>query len=181
MDEVSREQAFSEVQRPACLDALFYALSEEIGRFLCAHQAMLATVESCTGGGVAQVVTAVSGSSAWFDCGRVVYSNASKLDLIAPAVLETHGAVSEPVVAALVMGQLQVCRANFALGISGIAGPTGGTPTKPVGTVCFAWLRRGESPQTTTQQFSGNREAVRQQAIEFSLLELMRRYPTRED
>lgn len=158
------------------MDEPLYLLAQTVGQALLQQKAQIATVESCTGGWVAQALTAVPGSSEWFDCGRVTYSNASKLDLIEEHILITHGAVSEAVVAALTVGQLANCRADFALAISGIAGPGGGTTTKPVGTVCFGWLRRGENPQTTTTHFEGDREAVRRQSVFFALSEWLSRY-----
>jgi nicotinamide-nucleotide amidase len=142
-------------------------LAEQVGEVLLAQGRVLATAESCTGGWVAKLVTDVAGSSQWFDRGFVTYSNAAKQDLldVPAATLEADGAVSEATVAAMVQGALVHSRADVALSISGIAGPGGGRPGKPVGTVCFAWQRRGHGPRIDTQHFSGDRNDVRQQAV----------------
>ena len=121
-------------------------LAAQVGGALKAHGLMLATAESCTGGGVAQAVTAIAGSSAWFERGFVTYSNQSKQQMlgVTEATLIGHGAVSEATVRAMVAGALQHGAAQVALAVSGIAGPDGGTPDKPVGTVWFAWgIRHG--------------------------------------
>jgi len=127
---------------------------------------VLACAESCTGGWVAQTVTAVAGSSAWFDRGFVTYSNQAKQDMLGvPAqTLEQYGAVSEETAHAMVVGALTHSLAQVALSITGIAGPTGGTPEKPVGLVCFGWAK-GEAVQTESVRFDGDREAVRRQAV----------------
>jgi nicotinamide-nucleotide amidase len=142
-------------------------LAERVGEVLLAQGRVLATAESCTGGWVAKVVTDVAGSSQWFDCGFVTYSNEAKQAMlgVTAAMLEAGGAVSEATVAAMVKGVLERSRADIALSISGIAGPGGGRPGKPVGTVCFAWQRRGHGPRIETQYFSGDRNDVRQQAV----------------
>jgi nicotinamide-nucleotide amidase len=133
---------------------------------------VLTTAESCTGGWVAQCVTDVPGSSAWFDGGFVTYSNAAKEAMLGvPAfLLAAHGAVSEPVASAMAAGALQSGRADLAVAITGIAGPSGGTTDKPVGMVCFAFQRRAEQCTTTTEFFRGNRREIRQQAVEFALI-----------
>lgn len=138
----------------------------------------LATAESCTGGWVAEVVTATAGSSGWFDSGFITYSNDAKCALlgVSPMTLARHGAVSEATVAAMAEGCLERSEAEVVLSISGIAGPGGGSPEKPVGTVCFGWARHGEAPQTTTCRFDGDRSAVRRQAVVFALTELLRRF-----
>lgn len=135
----------------------------------------LATAESCTGGWVAQAVTAISGSSAWFERGFVTYSNAAKLELLGvrEATLEDFGAVSEETAREMAAGALARSRAEVTLAISGIAGPTGGTKDKPVGTVCFAWARIGADPQTLTRHFSGDRESVRRQSVIIALQGLL--------
>ena len=153
-------------------------LSRLVGEHLAARGWRLATAESCTGGWVAEVVTATAGSSGWFDCGFITYSNDAKCAQlgVSPMTLARHGAVSEPTTAAMVRGTLERAEADLALSISGIAGPGGGSADKPVGTVCFGWGRTGESPQTATCRFDGDREAVRRQAVVFALTELIRRY-----
>ncbi|MCK6374692.1 MAG: nicotinamide-nucleotide amidohydrolase family protein [Zoogloea sp.] len=160
------------------MDAQLETLSRLVGDHLAARGWRLATAESCTGGWVAEVVTATAGSSGWFDCGFITYSNDAKCALlgVSPMTLARHGAVSEPTTAAMVRGTLERAEADLALSISGIAGPGGGSADKPVGTVCFGWGRTGESPQTATCRFDGDREAVRRQAVVFALTELIRRY-----
>ena len=142
-------------------------LAEQVGEALLKRGRVLATAESCTGGWVAKLVTDVVGSSEWFDRGFVTYSNASKQDMLGvPAeTLESDGAVSENTVTAMVSGALHHSCADVALAISGIAGPGGGRPGKPVGTVCFAWQQRGRAARVETQHFSGDRNNVRQQAV----------------
>ena len=153
-------------------------LSRLVGEHLTARGWRLATAESCTGGWVAEVVTATAGSSGWFDCGFITYSNDAKCALlgVSPMTLARHGAVSEATVAAMAEGCLERSEAEVALSISGIAGPGGGSPAKPVGTVCFGWARHGEAPQTATCHFDGDRSAVRRQAVVFALTELLRRF-----
>ncbi|WP_153162799.1 CinA family protein [Zoogloea sp. 1C4] len=160
------------------MDAQLETLSRLVGDHLAARGWRLATAESCTGGWVAEVVTATAGSSGWFDCGFITYSNDAKCAQlgVSPMTLARHGAVSEPTTAAMVRGTLERAEADLALSISGIAGPGGGSADKPVGTVCFGWGRTGESPQTATCRFDGDREAVRRQAVVFALTELIRRY-----
>ena len=127
---------------------------------------------------MAQCLTAIAGSSAWVERGFVTYSNEAKQEMlgVSSETLQLHGAVSEATVAAMAEGCLERSEAEVALSISGIAGPGGGSPAKPVGTVCFGWARHGEAPQTTTCHFDGDRAAVRRQAVVFALEELLRRY-----
>ncbi|MCK6394852.1 CinA family protein [Zoogloea sp.] len=160
------------------MDTRLEALSRAVGDHLQSRGWRLATAESCTGGWVAEVVTATAGSSAWFDCGFITYSNDAKCALlgVSPMTLARHGAVSEQTTAAMVRGTLERAEADLALSISGVAGPTGGSPEKPVGTVCFGWGRAGETPGTATCHFDGDRESVRYQAVVFALEELLRRY-----
>lgn len=135
---------------------------------------VLACAESCTGGWVAQTVTAVAGSSAWFDRGFVTYSNEAKQDMLGvPAdVLAQYGAVSEETARAMAMGALTHSLAQVALSITGIAGPSGGTPEKPVGLVCFGWAK-GAGAHTESVRFDGDREAVRRQAVVHALQGLL--------
>ncbi|MEG1115000.1 MAG: nicotinamide-nucleotide amidohydrolase family protein, partial [Janthinobacterium sp.] len=150
-------------------------LSTQVGLALQAKKLLLATAESCTGGGVAQAVTDVGGSSAWFDRGFVTYSNAAKTAMLAvPAELIVRlGAVSEEVAAAMAQGALAHSDAQVAVSTTGIAGPTGGVPGKPVGTVCFGWAMDGRV-QTQRLVFAGDRQAVREQAVAHALRELLR-------
>ncbi|MGN2390085.1 CinA family protein [Pelomicrobium sp. G1] len=153
------------------MDAKLLRLAEEAGRALQGAGWMLVTAESCTGGWIAQAVTTVPGASAWFDRGFVVYSNAAKEELLGvrPSTLAAHGAVSEEAVREMAQGALERSRAQVAVAVSGIAGPTGGTREKPVGTVCIAWAVREGSTRVETHCFSGDREAVRRQAVEAAL------------
>jgi nicotinamide-nucleotide amidase len=146
-------------------------LAERLGQALQQQGLVLATAESCTGGGIAAAVTEVPGSSAWFDRGFVTYTNQSKMEVLGvPAeVLSQHGAVSEPVVKAMAEGALAHSPADMAVAVSGIAGPGGGTPEKPVGTVCIAWQRRGFPPEARTVHLPGDRAAVRAATIRTAL------------
>lgn len=149
------------------MDAQLQALSQQLGIALQARGAVLACAESCTGGWASEVVTATAGSSNWFDRGFVTYSNAAKQDMLGvrAETLVRHGAVSEATVGEMAAGALARSRANVALAISGIAGPDGGTPAKPVGMVCFAWACTGQAPRTATRRFQGDREAIRREAV----------------
>lgn len=145
-------------------------LAKLVGNALKGHGMTLTTAESCTGGGVAQAITRISGSSAWFDRGFVTYSNASKEEMlgVSPETLEAHGAVSEDTVREMADGALQYSRAQVALSVSGIAGPTGGTPEKPVGMVWFAWATN-DTVQTACHFLSGDRDAIRVKSVRIAL------------
>lgn len=149
-------------------------LAARVGAALKARGWMLALAESCTGGGVAEAVTSIPGSSFWFDRGFVTYSNASKFDMldVSPDTVAKYGAVSEQTVAEMAKGALAYSRAQVAVAISGIAGPDGGTAEKPVGTVCFAWNING-TLVTETLRFSGDRQAVRRQSVQHALQGLL--------
>lgn len=142
-------------------------LATLVGAKLKARGALLATAESCTGGWVAQAATAIAGSSDWFERGFVSYSNAAKQEMlgVSAATLATHGAVSEQTAREMAIGALAHSRAQVALAITGIAGPTGGSPEKPVGTVCFAWLEKDGAPVVLTRHFDGDRASVRRQSV----------------
>ena len=148
-------------------DALLYDLAEKAGRALQARGLMLATAESCTGGWIAEAITMIPGSSAWLDRGFVTYTNEAKREMLGvrAETLDRHGAVSEPVVLEMVEGALKSSRAQVAVAVSGVAGPSGGTPQKPVGTVCFAWAIEGRPPRAETRLLDGDREAVRRQSV----------------
>ena len=155
-------------------DAHLYELATRVGRRLLASKRRLVTAESCTAGWVAKVVTDVPGSSQWFECGYVVYSNAAKMrDLgVSRVTLDVHGAVSEATVIELARGALRISGADIAVAVSGIAGPDGGVPGKPVGTVWFATAcKRGDEvvAEARRQLFERDREAIRRRAVEFSL------------
>lgn len=152
------------------------ALSVALGEALAARGWMLATAESCTGGWIAEAVTATAGSSGWFDRGFVTYSNAAKIEMlgVSPGTLATHGAVSEATVCEMASGALEHSRADVSVAVSGVAGPAGGSAQKPVGMVCLAWARRGLPPRAVTLQLDGDREAVRRRTVEHALDELIR-------
>ena len=144
-----------------------YELAQRVGAVLHARRAMLCVAESCTGGGLAKVVTDVPGSSAWFDRGFVTYANVAKQELlgVSAQTLEKHGAVSVETVREMAQGALARSQAQISVAVSGIAGPGGGTAQKPVGTVCFAWSQVGEPTMTATEHFTGERDAIRQQSV----------------
>ena len=147
------------------------SLATTVGERLRARGLTMVTAESCTGGWVAQAITAISGSSNWFDRAWVSYSNRAKSEMLGvpEATIAAHGAVSEPTVLAMVEGALARSAADIAVAVSGVAGPDGGTPDKPVGTVWIAWRHRTGRAVTRTERFSGDREAVRRQAVELAL------------
>jgi nicotinamide-nucleotide amidase len=151
-------------------DALL-PLARRVGAALKARHFMLATAESCTGGWIAQAVTSVPGSSAWFERGFVTYSNAAKKELLGvrARTLARHGAVSEAAAREMAAGALAKSRAQVALAVTGVAGPDGGTRAKPVGTVCFAWARKGRAAAGAVRRFPGGREAVRRRSVRFAL------------
>ena len=146
-------------------------LAQKVGQALLEKSMKMATAESCTGGWVAQAVTTVPGSSGWFDCGFVSYSNRAKQKMLGVdlEVLERSGAVSEPVVAQMAEGALHNSEADIAVAISGVAGPDGGSEDKPVGTVWLAWAIAGQPTVTCLSFFNGDRDAIRQQAVEQAL------------
>jgi nicotinamide-nucleotide amidase len=141
-------------------------LAQRIGEVLKARGLRLASAESCTGGWAAMALTAIPGSSDWFERGYVTYSNAAKReDLgVAEDTLRRHGAVSEATAREMAAGALERARVQVALAITGVAGPTGGTADKPVGLVCFAWAQ-GSKMVSETRRFDGDRESVRRQSV----------------
>jgi nicotinamide-nucleotide amidase len=150
-------------------------LAARAGQALQKKGLLLATAESCTGGGVAQAITEIAGSSEWFDCGFITYSNASKTELldVPAALIAQHGAVSEEIAAAMAEGALANSNAHVTLSTTGIAGPGGAVPGKPVGTICFAW-HVGEKTLSERKVFSGDRHAVREQTVAHALQGLIR-------
>jgi nicotinamide-nucleotide amidase len=150
-------------------------LAARLGRALEAKRLVLATAESCTGGGVAQAVTEIAGSTGWFECGFVTYSNASKAEMldVSPALIAQFGSVSEEVAAAMAEGALANSAADVTVSTTGIAGPSGAVPGKPVGTVCFGWAK-GEVTLTERRVFSGDRKEVREQTVAHALQGLLR-------
>jgi nicotinamide-nucleotide amidase len=150
-------------------------LATRVGRALEAKGLMLATAESCTGGGVAQAVTEIPGSTGWFERGFVTYSNASKSEMldVSGALIAQVGSVSEEVAGAMAEGAVANSNADVAVSTTGIAGPSGAVPGKPVGTVCFGWSK-GDATHTERLVFQGDRQAVREQTVAHALAGLLR-------
>lgn len=146
-----------------------------IARALVQQGALLATAESCTGGLIAGACTDLAGSSAWFDRGFVTYSNAAKTDMLGvpAALIATHGAVSEPVARAMAEGALAHSAARVSIAVTGVAGPSGGSAEKPVGTVWFGWCVHGRT-HSERRHFDGDRAAVRAQTVAHALQQLLR-------
>ena len=143
-----------------------------LGRLLKAKGEKLVTAESCTGGGVAEAVTAIAGSSEWFDRGFITYSNEAKIEMlkVSAATLKLHGAVSEDTAREMALGALAASPGTVSVSVTGVAGPGGGSPAKPVGMVCFAWARSGEAmPRSETRRFAGDRQSVRVQSVVHAL------------
>lgn len=142
-------------------------LARDTGRLLLSRGLRLVTAESCTGGWIAKVMTDIPGSSQWFERGFVTYTNEAKMELleVERELFERHGAVSLPVAMEMATGALRHSRADVAVSVSGIAGPGGGSRTKPVGTVCFGWALGTHFRRVDRRHFPGDREAVRRQAV----------------
>ncbi len=153
------------------------SMATTIGERLQAKGLILATAESCTGGLIGQLITAISGSSAYYAGGAIAYSNAVKTAIlgVSDELLAEHGAVSAPVAEAMAAGVMAALGADIALSITGIAGPTGGTPEKPVGLVFIGLAVRGKPPIASEYHFDGNRETVRMAASQ-AALEMLQRY-----
>lgn len=151
------------------------ALAVELGQRLRTLNAQVSTAESCTGGGIAEAITRVPGSSAWFEAGYVTYSNSQKTRQlnVPPSLFEAVGAVSREVVEAMARGAQAQSGAHFAVAVSGVAGPDGGSAAKPVGTVWLAWVV-GEQVLAERRHFPGDRDAVRRQTVKAALEGLLR-------
>ncbi|KPJ67878.1 MAG: damage-inducible protein CinA [Coxiella sp. DG_40] len=152
----------------------FDKLARRVGSALKSQKLMLATAESCTAGQVAYVITSVSGSADWFERGFITYSNIAKQEMLGvnPKTLEHFGAVSEQTAKEMAEGALMRSNSQISIAVTGIAGPTGGSKEKPVGTVCFAWARKDGQTNTTKQHFKGDRNSIRSQATQFALEQL---------
>lgn len=152
-------------------------LAVRLGRAVEARGWKIATAESCTGGLIAGAITAIAGSSAWFDRGFVTYSNAAKSEMLGvrPETLAARGAVSEATAREMAVGALAASGADLAVAVTGITGPSGGTPEKPVGLVCFAWARRDGPVDALTANLAGDRAAVRAAAVAVALEGLLDR------
>jgi nicotinamide-nucleotide amidase len=162
-----------------------YTLTEQLAEVLQQHGWMLATAESCTGGMIATHCTDLSGSSHWFERGFVTYSNEAKQEMLGvkSALIAEHGAVSEVVAKAMALGAMRHSRAQVTVAVTGVAGPTGGSADKPVGTVWFAWATPSDAGptlgaetawvKTDVMHFSGNRAAVREATVQHALKTLL--------
>lgn len=148
-------------------DAALQAQAQALGEQLLARRLSLVTAESCSGGWIAKLMTDIAGSSAWFDCGMVVYSYEAKQALLGvrAQTLEEHGAVSRETVLEMVSGALARSGAGIAVAVTGIAGPGGGSEGKPVGTVWIGWKQRGGYARAQVFHFAGDREEVRRQTV----------------
>lgn len=153
------------------MDQNLYKLATRVGRALKKRELMVATAESCTGGWIGQAITMAPGSSEWFERGFITYTYISKREMLGVSArsLAKHGAVSEQVVREMVRGALARSHAQVAVSISGVAGPAGGTPDKPVGTVCLGWARKGGGVVVETRRFRGDRDEVRKRSVAYAL------------
>ena len=161
-------------------DRAIAKLVEQLAALLPAHNQRMASAESCTGGLIAAACTDRAGSSAWFERGYVTYSNQAKQsDLgVAETLITTHGAVSEPVVEAMLAGTLAAAEADWSVAVSGVAGPGGGSADKPVGTVVIGWQQQGKAAEVVRYQFEGDRIAVRRASVLAALVGLRERIDT---
>lgn len=152
-------------------DSELIQLARELGARLTARGMRLATAESCTGGWIGQILTAVPGSSAYFERGFITYSNAAKVELlgVSPATLERFGAVSEETALEMAAGALTHAPVEAALAVTGIAGPDGGSREKPVGLVCYGWALTDGTRLTSTCRLDGDREEIRARAVAAAL------------
>ncbi|MDI1232140.1 MAG: nicotinamide-nucleotide amidohydrolase family protein [Methylobacter sp.] len=153
------------------MESELFKLAEQLGRLLKASGKTIATAESCTGGWIAQTITDVPGSSAWFDRGFVTYSNAAKVQMLGISVqlLEDYGAVSAEAATEMAAAALTHSNADIAVAVTGIAGPDGGTQEKPVGTVFIAWAHKSGAATVVKKQFSGNRRQIRAQTVKSAI------------
>ena len=143
----------------------------DLGEKLVRINRSVATVESCTGGGIACAITDLAGSSQWFERGFVTYHNDAKVEMVGVerALIESHGAVSVEVAAAMAEGGIRFSEADYCIAVTGLAGPHGGSADKPVGTVCFAWAARDRETRVGLMHFAGNRYAIREQSVVHAL------------
>jgi nicotinamide-nucleotide amidase len=153
-----------------------HALAARLGELALRHQVMLATAESCTGGLVAGAITDIAGSSGWFERGFVTYSNRAKIEQLGvdPEIIARHGAVSEQTVKAMAQGAMSASGAQWTVAVTGVAGPAGGSPDKPVGTVWFAWAGT-QGVEALHQRLDGDRAAVRSASVAIALQGLVDR------
>lgn len=153
------------------MDTELFELAEQVGHILKVRRKTIATAESCTGGGIAQAITEVPGSSVWFDRGFVTYSNTAKVQMLGvnPQTLEHYGAVSAETAAEMAAGALARSDADVSVAVTGIAGPDGETPDKPIGTVFIAWVHKNGEAKTVKKKFAGNRRQIREQTVKSAL------------
>ena len=158
------------------MDKQLFELAEQLGRILKTSEKKIATAESCTGGWIAEAITEVPGSSAWFDRGFVTYSNAAKVQMLGvrKETLEHFGAVSAEAVKEMAEGALARSEADCVCAVSGIAGPEGGTPDKPVGTVFMAWQWKNQDCRVIRKQLEGDRHHIRRQTVWAAIEEFLR-------
>ena len=156
-------------------DQTLQHLAKQVGLTLVQQGLMLVSAESCTGGWLGHMVTSIAGSSAWYERGFITYTTISKQEMlgVSSKTLKQHGAVSEQTAREMAHGAVSRSHAQIAVSITGIAGPGGGTVEKPVGMVCFAWVRKDNHVRSETRHFTGDREAVRQQSVAVALQGMM--------
>lgn len=157
------------------IEKCIYELAEQVGKKLSEQKLQLTTVESCTGGLLAGTITSVAGSSGYFERGFVTYSNEAKIELVgvSPLLLQQYGAVSGEVAKEMAVGGIHHSKAQVSVAITGIAGPDGGTATKPVGTVYFAWQILHKPITVVHKIFAGTRNEIRWQAVKLALQQLL--------
>jgi len=148
-----------------------YTFSKKIGLILKKNKLTIATAESCTGGLLAAAITATPGSSSYFTQGYIVYSNQAKKEVLGVknVTLKKYGAISKQVAKEMAKGVTKLSNVQISIGVTGIAGPTGATKNKPIGTVCFSWITPKLVIKTTTKHFKGNRNSIRMQSVNFAL------------
>ncbi|MDD5462640.1 MAG: CinA family protein [Methylococcales bacterium] len=153
------------------MDNELFQLAQSLGRLLKSKEKKIATAESCTGGWIAQIITEVPGSSAWFDRGFVTYSNSAKIEMLGVKreTLEKYGAVSAQTAAEMAAGALAYSDADCAIAVTGIAGPDGGTKEKPIGTVFIAWAYKSQDVKVTQKKLCGDRHQIRRQTVQVAL------------
>jgi nicotinamide-nucleotide amidase len=163
---------YLKVARGYIMDNELFELAQQLGRLLKSKKKKIATAESCTGGWIAQIITEVSGSSAWFDRGFVTYSNSAKVEMLGvkSETLDNFGAVSVQTATEMVTGALAHSDADCAIAVTGIAGPDGGTAEKPVGTVFIAWAYKNQDVKVVQQKLTGNRHEIRRQTVKIALV-----------
>ena len=151
--------------------------AKELSELLVASGLTMSVAESCTGGSLAHAITSIPGASSYFDCGYITYSNQSKVEMLGvdTQTIKTYGAVSEEVALEMVIGVTTKSHSDVAISITGVAGPTGGTPEKPVGTVCFGFFCDGKT-STTSQLFSGDRVNIVSQSVSYAMRQLFLRF-----